>query len=225
MILSLVAIAMTYSQMLQFQFVQLETGPKKIKMSAEQAQVMHKQHLDNLKKLLDSGTAIAVGPVVDGGDLRGLVIVKAKDAHEAQAMFKSDPYVREELLVARCSTWNTMVNPFGKRTAGFTDVETCWIGFLRRPKNAPTFAEQELNKLQEGHLANITAMHKVGDLIAAGPMSDDTPLRGLLFFRDIGKSRIEELVNKDPMIKAKRLELKLFQWMIPKGLIQARKAE
>jgi uncharacterized protein YciI len=43
---------------------------------------------------------------------------------------------------------------------------------LVRPANAPDFPKDELEKLQEGHMANMKALHAEGKLFKAGPVED-----------------------------------------------------
>ena len=61
-------------------------------------------------------------------------------------------------------------------------------------------------------MANIQKMADSGDLVLAGPLTDDTDLRGLFIFTTLSEDRIRELVAADPSIQAGRLEVALHRW-------------
>ena len=73
--------------------------------------------------------------------------------------------------------------------------------------------------MQKGHLANITAMADSGELVIAGPMGDDTTLRGILLFRSTDRGHLVELIDRDPSIQANRLEVELLEWHISRGTL------
>lgn len=97
------------------------------------------------------------------------------------------------------------------------DLDTYQLGFLRKGPNSGTGTKEEVEKIQEGHMANIGKMAQSGKLVAAGPMMDNGDLRGLFLF----KATMEEakaMAAEDPAIKAGRLRMDIFTWMAPKGI-------
>jgi hypothetical protein len=50
-------------------------------------------------------------------------------------------------------------------------------------------------------------------------MGDDTALRGILVFRTVERDRVLELVARDPSVKARRLEVELYEWRLFKGTL------
>jgi len=48
------------------------------------------------------------------------------------------------------------------------ELESYVFVLLRRPADAPDLAEEELDRLQEQHLAHLAAMAKAGKLVCAG---------------------------------------------------------
>lgn len=77
--------------------------------------------------------------------------------------------------------------------------------------------EEEAMKIQEAHLKNIADMAEAGILYIAGPFLIDGDERGILIFKDVEISLIEEWLNKDPAIQKKRLKYKLIPWMTEGG--------
>jgi uncharacterized protein YciI len=91
---------------------------------------------------------------------------------------------------------------------------------LKRPADAPELAEEELDRMQQQHLAHLAAMAAAGKLVAAGPFSDqsDESLRGLCFYATTVEEA-RELANRDPAVAARRLEVDVMTWSTPKGSV------
>jgi len=81
------------------------------------------------------------------------------------------------------------------------------------PENTP-----EIQKIQEGHMANIARMAQLGKLFAAGPILDNGDLRGIFLFRNTSADEATALVAEDPAIKAERLKLEILPWFGSKGI-------
>ncbi len=69
-----------------------------------------------------------------------------------------------------------------------------------------------INKLQEGHMANIKRLHQAGKILVAGPFGDDGNWRGIFIFDCDTKEEVEQLLATDPMIKAGRLSYEMHPW-------------
>jgi uncharacterized protein YciI len=100
------------------------------------------------------------------------------------------------------------------------ELESYTFVLLRRPSSAPPLEEAEANELQERHLAYLDELAAAGKLVGAGPFSDqpDESLRGLCFFATtVAEAR--ELAQRDPSVRAGRLEAEVMTWWTPKGAV------
>ena len=99
------------------------------------------------------------------------------------------------------------------------NMTTYYFGVLvRGPKySAEETAERE--KIQEGHMAHLTAMWKAGKLVLAGPLVDDTEWRGVLIYRTKTLAEAQQLANDDPAVKAGRLVVTMHPWMVQRGIL------
>ena len=67
-------------------------------------------------------------------------------------------------------------------------------------------------------MANIRKMAAAGKLIVAGPMGDNTDLRGIFIFNAKSPDEVRTMAEEDPAIKAGRLVLELHPWFAAAGL-------
>jgi len=99
------------------------------------------------------------------------------------------------------------------------------VVFLRRPAGAPRLTEEELDALQREHVAFNARMREAGHALVTGPVSGqpDESLRGISIFR----TSVEEtrrLMEDDPSVRAGRLSVDVFTWLMPEGLLGDRPA-
>lgn len=94
-----------------------------------------------------------------------------------------------------------------------------WLVLLERGGEASNFTKEQLQELQAGHMKNINAMAEAGKLIIAGPMGDDSPLRGIFIFDVETQAEVEELLKNDPSIQAGRLTAQIHPWWAAKGSV------
>jgi hypothetical protein len=76
-----------------------------------------------------------------------------------------------------------------------------------RDQDSATAAE-----IQKAHLENIMRMAKQGQLVVAGPFTDDHEVKGIYILNVETVAEAEELVETDPAIEAGRLTMELHPW-------------
>jgi len=92
------------------------------------------------------------------------------------------------------------------------------IVLLRRPKDAPKMAEAELEALQREHVAFNGRMREAGHALVSGPFAGqpDESWRGITIFRT-SVDQTRALMADDPSVRAGRLEVEVFTWLMPEG--------
>ena len=206
-------------EMFKVQLVMLKVGPNRDDPPPDDPR--QGEHIKGLEALMKSGKALIVGPIESGGDIRGLVVLDTESKAEAEKLLAKDPWIASGHLVAEYHTWFTAKKLFRPLKGAFTDVEPCTFALLLRPPTAPEVSADERALIQEGHMANINAMAKAGELAIAGPFEEDTPLRGVFVFRTTDRSKIEALVAQDPAVAKGRLKVEPFTWYVSKGVLPA----
>jgi uncharacterized protein len=72
-------------------------------------------------------------------------------------------------------------------------------------------------KLQEGHMANITKMADMKKLAIAGPFLDDGFWRGIFILDVATAEEAKQLIDNDPAVKAGRLKYEIHPWYGARG--------
>lgn len=76
-----------------------------------------------------------------------------------------------------------------------------------------------INKIQEGHMQNISRLAEQGKIIVAGPFGDDGHWRGIFIFDVPTKEEVETLLQTDPAIAAGRLAYEIHPWWTAKNAV------
>jgi uncharacterized protein len=74
-------------------------------------------------------------------------------------------------------------------------------------------------KIQEGHMANITKLSKSGKLLVAGPFMEDLNWRGIFILKCDTQDEAEKLIKTDPAIISGRLTYEIHPWMTGKNCL------
>jgi uncharacterized protein len=97
------------------------------------------------------------------------------------------------------------------------ELEPHVICLLRAAPNRADLPEEELDAIQERHVAYQEQLRAEGKIAAAGPFSDqpDESWRGLtMYLTSLDEARA--LAAADPAVVAGRLAVDVFQWWTPK---------
>ena len=99
------------------------------------------------------------------------------------------------------------------------DLEAFELVQLRRPEDARSYPDEELERIQEEHLAYHAGLRAAGQVVTNGPVIDgpDPFLRGLTFYRTGSLARARELAEADPAVRAGRLAVEVMTWWCPRG--------
>jgi uncharacterized protein YciI len=100
------------------------------------------------------------------------------------------------------------------------ELERYTFVLLRRGPRAHVYSEEELDRLQDAHLAHLAAMRERGALLLAGPFREqpDESLRGFCIYgTDLEETRA--LVGADPSIQAGRMQADVMVWLTRRGAV------
>jgi uncharacterized protein YciI len=95
-------------------------------------------------------------------------------------------------------------------------MQQYFMAFLKRG-SVRDHAPQELEELQQAHLAHLSRMYELGYADISGPFGDDGTIRGITIYNVPTLAMADSLANLDPMVKAGRLEIEIHPWWAAKG--------
>jgi uncharacterized protein YciI len=99
------------------------------------------------------------------------------------------------------------------------NMTTYYFGVLTKGPKWSAEESSERTKIQEGHMAHLTAMWKANKLVLAGPLGDDGDWRGVLIYRTKTLEEAQKLASDDPAVKAGRLVVTMHPWMVQRGIL------
>jgi uncharacterized protein len=204
-------------KLIPYQLVLLKQGPSAATAGTPEGQKVIQQHVAYMFKLGAEGTSMAAGPFTDGGEIQGILIVKAATPDEARAIEAADPGVKAGIFAIEVAPFLSPENWFGK-WAEMGKFETVYFGFLNSGPNRGQDPETAM-RLQAEHLAYMEGQSKLGKLIVAGPFTVDGPRRGVVIYRVATAEEARERAEADPMVKAGRLAVELHPWRVPLGAL------
>jgi uncharacterized protein YciI/ketosteroid isomerase-like protein len=98
------------------------------------------------------------------------------------------------------------------------EMTTYYLVLLYRGPNSTGEATPEAQKIQDAHMANIRQMADAGKLLMAGPMADDSKLRGIFVLHAGSLQEAQALADSDPAVKAGRLLPEVHAWYTAKNI-------
>jgi uncharacterized protein len=98
------------------------------------------------------------------------------------------------------------------------DLESHTLVLLRVCADRPDLPDEELDRLQERHLAFIQSQHDRGVMLASGPLTDqdEEGWRGICVYT-VPPDEARRLAAEDPSVQAGRLEPVAFAWLARPG--------
>ncbi len=205
-------------ELVTYQLVFLIPAPHAKYPGEREVQAIQEGHLRYLRRLFDEKKALIEGPFYGMCPYRSMIVLDVPTSAAAEAVLREDPWIAAGQWVPQIHPWLTAkMTP--RKPAALDRTTLCYLGLLRRPAGAPDYPKEKLEEIQKGHLENIRKMVASRDLALVGPMGDDTPLRGIFVFRTTDPDRIRILVAQDPAVRAGRLELELYPWYVPEGVL------
>jgi uncharacterized protein YciI len=203
----------------QYFFVLLNRPVNAPQLSKEAGERLQEEHMANIRKMAAEHKLVIAGPFLDDTTLRGIFVLHADSAAQAQEWADSDPAVKAGRLSAEVhGPWlidaSTIHNP--AEPPGF---EQYTLVLLKRGQdwnpNAPKFIDA-----MKQHPVFIKQMIDQGNLAIVGlfPFSDQGELRGVAIFR-VGVEQTAKLTQDDPIVKAGLLRTEIHPWGTGKGVL------
>lgn len=101
-----------------------------------------------------------------------------------------------------------------------SSFDTYSLVVLVRPASPTPYDDDRLEAIQEEHLAHLRSLLEAGELLVAGPLSDqpDERWRGLCLFRKPMEEAVA-IMERDPAVRAGRLAVEVMRWWTAEGAL------
>ena len=176
-------------------------------LSQESAEQLQARHMGNIRKMYDEGRLVMAGPFVDDTNLRGIFVLKAASAKEAQQWANEDPAVQAGRLKAEVhGPW--LVNGNDIHKSSESAMEQYSFVFLKKHAQATTTGNA---------LSDLAAKDEIA---LAGPVSDGNQLVAA-FVCAQAPEQAKELAGTISAVKSHMLAVEVHPWITAKGVLKA----
>jgi uncharacterized protein len=193
----------------------LRPDPARKPLSTEEGERIQTAHMANIHKMADDGDLVSAGPFEDTPHtISGIFIFKVDSLERARGIALKDPTVVEHRNTIDVHSWDgpagigeeyTRLHKLDPKTPENMQVHPFCMLFREKTGDAP----KELMTAHAGYVAKLKAD---GKLSAAGRISGEDELAGLVVFRAISLEEAEKLMNEDPAVKAGLFRVEYHRW-------------
>ena len=200
----------------------LYRGPNYVPGTSPENQKLQEGHLAHLAKLGKEGHAFIAGPIGGGGDLAGIVMMKAPTAEAARALEAEDPAVKAGRLRIEMVTYMSPGNwfSFGPIKEGMS-MRAFVFGFLKtKPGAKPPDAA-----MLDAHLATLWSMRQAGTLLAAGPTVPTVPANdraGVFVLAVDSVDKARAMLEQEPSVKNGVFSFEMYRWSAADGIMKGK---
>ncbi|HLJ81959.1 MAG TPA: YciI family protein [Ktedonobacterales bacterium] len=99
------------------------------------------------------------------------------------------------------------------------ELRPYYICLLRKGPAWTAEETPELEELQARHVAHNVELIASGAKLAAGPVSDESDIRGFSIFCTATLDAARALAETDPAVRVGRFVVELHLWMVPAGTL------
>jgi uncharacterized protein YciI len=205
----------------QYFFVLLNRPANAPQLTKEAGEKLQEEHMANIRKMAAEHKLVIAGPFLDDTTLRGIFVLQAESAAQAQEWADSDPAVKAGRLSAEVhGPWGIDANAIHSpaEPPGF---EQYTLVLMRRGEKWNPSAPDFMDVIKQHH-AFVEQMTEKGSLAIAGPFpfGDPGEVRGVAIFC-VGAEQTAKLVQEDPIVKAGFLKPEIHPWGTGKGVLAA----
>jgi len=180
-------------------------------------------HMANIGRRFQEGSLQGAGPMMDGGDLRGIFIFSVDSVAQAQPLVATDPAIASGRLRVDFHPWMTFAgvsDDYRRRhTAGQPDSMVQKVFVILRKGAGSALKPDAEAKLQRAHLENNLQLVKEGKVVLVGPLLDDVDERGIFVMETADTAEARRWCNTDPKVRAGRLRAEIHPWLVARGVV------
>jgi uncharacterized protein YciI len=207
------------SKSAQYFFVLLKRPVNAPQLSKEASEKLQEEHMANIRKMAAEHKLVIAGPFMDDTTLRGIFVLRADSAAQAQDWANSDPAVKAGRLSAEVhGPW--LIEPNGiHNPAEPPGMEQYSLVLMKRGENRKPNRPGFIDAIKQ-YPAYLKQMTEQGNIAIAGQFSksDEDELWGAAIFR-VGTVLTAKLTQSDPTVQSGQLKTEIHPWATGKGVL------
>lgn len=198
----------------------LYRGPNYTPGTSPELQKLQEAHLAHLTKLGKEGSAYIAGPIGGGGDLAGIVILKAATPDAAKALEAEDPAVKAGRLRIEMVSYMMPGNwfSFGPIKEGMP-MRSFVFGFLKMKAGGQPLTDP---KVIDDHLATLWNLRQAGTLLSAGPAFNAGDRAGVFVLAVDTVDKARAIFEQEPSVKSGQFILEMYRWSAADGIMKGK---
>jgi uncharacterized protein YciI len=222
LLFGLLALAQSQQDSKQYFFVLLKRPSNPPQLSKEAGEQLQGEHMANIGKLHDEHKLSLAGPFMDDTSLRGIFVLHAASAAQAQEWVATDPAVHAGRLEGEVhGPW--LIDPSALNDSPHpSQAMQQYSVVLMRRGNRWSDKAGDATDLVKQHAAFVKSMTERGNIAVAGlfPVSDPGDLLGVTISR-VGAEQTAKMMDEDPLVNGGVLKPEIHPWITAEGMLAA----
>lgn len=188
----------------QYFFVLLRRPPNPPQLSKEAGEQLQDAHMANIRKMYNEGKLVVAGPFVDDTELRGIFVLRARSAQQAQDWADQDPAVKAGRLNAEVhGPW--MIQPQQIHPASESSMEQ--------------YALVLVTRAADGNEKEIAELLSRSELALGGQIQDARDLAAVAVY-SVGPEEAKKLTGAFGSGRTHAVKLEIHPWITAKGVLK-----
>jgi len=189
----------------QYFFVLRRRPPNPPQLSQQAGEQLQDAHMSNIRKMYNEGKLVIAGPFVDDTELRGIFVLRALSARQAQDWANQDPAVRAGRLQAEVhGPW--MIQPEQIHPASGTSMEQYSLVLVKRSA--------------DGNERDIAELLSRPEVALGGKIEDGLDLAAVAIY-SFGPEAAKNLTGALGSGKSQAVKIEIHPWITAKGVLKS----
>ncbi len=195
----------------------LVTGKSAAGVKPEAIQAMQQAHVGNFGVLAKAGQLFLAGPMSDPEKVkRGIILAKAESREALDKLFDADPYVKEGYM--KLDAWKMQLG-VGKANPNIetTKLAKYRLVTLNRVATEPLKPNEAMINSNLEYCKSIYDLQRLR--FAGMTQREDSPMMGVMIFKDLESTELDRLVSEVPAVKAGHLKPTTYLLYMSEGVL------
>jgi uncharacterized protein YciI len=188
----------------QYFFVLLRRPPNPPQLSKEAGEQLQDAHMSNIRKMYNEGKLVIAGPFVDDTELRGIFVLRALSAQQAQDWADQDPAVKAGRLKAEVhGPW--MIQAQQIHQASETGMEQYSLVLVKRAA--------------DGNKKEVEELLSRSEVALGGQIQDERDLAAVVIY-PLGSEEAKSLTGALGSGRSQGAKIEVHPWITAKGVLK-----